>query len=200
MAEWLGARENWTRHPRPLARAALKEAADAGWSFRKLNGHSFGMLRCGDTAEACKVVVYSTSGPADGSETAREIRKGLQSCVHRGQPDASPDDSLAGEEIEARVERLIAAVEALDKRAQELEQGDQALDLDDLPGYEAHVARLTDAENEAQMSLVSLGLPVPPWPPDIGRGELLREATTLADQIREDAARLRTQARLDQVR
>ncbi len=201
MTEWLGPGDSWTKHPRPQARTSLREAALAGWSFRKLTGHSFGMLRCGDGPGCCRVLVYSTSGPADGSETAREIRKALRSCTHHDAEIAGniDGDDHADDEIEARVAALVRAIRALDARDEELAAGEQALDDDDLPNYEAHLDRVTTVENDAVMSIASIGIPVPPWPPAIGRSELFREAGRWIALVQDDSTRQRLEDILGRV-
>lgn len=205
MAEWLGPLEPWPRHPRPLARAALRDAAAAGWHLRKSNGHSFGTLKCPakGTPGACTVVVFSTSGAADGSETAREIRKALRACPHRNDIEHAQQDAeaeLSDEVIEARVRRLLEAVDGLDRRERSEAGLDQAIERDDVGAFEEHSRGLTEADNDAQIALAELGLPLDPWPPSVGRAELLEEAKDFSRRAMSPDVLQRLTAMVEQVR
>lgn len=179
-----------------------------GWSFRKSSGHTFGTLKCCDLGSpgACKVVVNSTSGPADGSETAKEIRRGLRACPHtQGDAEAAdiPEPAKnhdSDEVLTARVERLIVAVRSLDERQTRAAEVDQAIALDDVEAFEEHSHLLTDADNVAQMALVDLGLPVDPWPPSVARNELLRQAEEFARQAADPEVRQHLADLIDQAR
>lgn len=114
--------ERWPPHPRPLARLALAKAKAAGWVFKPSggSGHIFGSLRCRepqglDPAEVCKVPVYSTSGPADGSTTARVIENAIRQCPHASIGRLlRPQDALGPTAARlSMVGHLLVAAEAL---------------------------------------------------------------------------------------
>lgn len=170
----------------------------AGWWFRPSSGHAFGRLRCmppdqdPDNA-ACKIPVWSSSGPADGSETARAIRDAVRKCPHEHPSSvvgAEPEHAarMAGGRLSA-LSRLISAArdlvdEATDRqKAAEtmrgaltaLEQGD----LDTAVALEKESERLEDqaasknARAWAEAASVGIGKP---WPPVRGAEELLEAA------------------------
>ncbi|HEY9564414.1 MAG TPA: hypothetical protein VIR30_11650, partial [Nocardioides sp.] len=115
---YLDPTEPWPGHGRPEARAALKDAAKAGWHFRPSSGHIFGTLKCSaiGQAGACTLPVFSTSGPADGSATAKKIRSMLRKCPHKTGADDEPveEQSLSDAEITQSVVALVTAVDGLD--------------------------------------------------------------------------------------
>lgn len=175
------------RHGRPLARAALSEAAAAGWHLRKSDGHPFGVIRCPAIGQpgACRVLVHSTSGPADGSETAKAIRKALRSCPH--QPGAEPEvdelDSLTDAKIERRVEGLLGAVDGLGRRMRAAAAVEDAIERDDVTAFDEENQRLVAGDNAAQVAWAGLGRPVDPWPPAIGQEELVAEIDRLVAAV-----------------
>lgn len=192
MAEYLGPRDTWPTHSRPEARDALAEAARAGWSFRKSAGHAFGRIACPaqGTPEACMVVIFSTSGPADGSETAKAIRRGLRKCPHHAEPDAAEsaeEEVLSEAAIVRRVEHLLEVVDGLEERARADERRDDALARGDDGDFDEADQRLVDADNTAQVAWDALGRPLTPWPPDVAARELLTDAERFAARIAEGA-------------
>jgi len=119
---YLGPTEAWSRHPRPQARAALEEARDAGWWFEHSErGHAFGRLRCmpperDPDGTACKVMVLSTSGAADGSDTARVIRDAVRKCPHYLTPPVQPPTpEAAARRASGKLAQTAALVEAAER-------------------------------------------------------------------------------------
>ena len=135
---YLAPGDQWPLHSRPLARAALEEARAAGWWFRPSEGHTFGRLRCmppeqDREKDACKVPVYSTSGPRDGSETARAIRDAVRKCGHdRDNQTSEQVDPEAAARLAAGalviVARLIDATRALLRKDRALKEADELLE------------------------------------------------------------------------
>ena len=202
---YLGPDETWPKHSRKLARAALREAADASWHLKKSDGHIFGTIRCPavDQDAACRKPVYSTSGPADGSETAKKIREALRKCPH--QPVDRTDDgdalgSMSDEEIQVRVERLLLAVDGLDRRAAAEAAMDDAAEQDDLPGFEEGDRRMTEGDNTAQAAWAQLHRPLEPWPPSEGRRELLDEAAQHVAAVSDAELKRRLTSKVDGLR
>lgn len=188
MAAYLGPGQRWPKHSRPEARAALREAAAAGWHLRKSDGHIFGTIKCpamGQPGE-CTKSVFSTSGSADGADTARAIRKALRNCPHRdsGEVDVvSEDEGLADPAIERMVRRLIAAADGLQRRSLATVELERAIDRDDVAAFDESSQRVVGADNDAQIALTELGRPVDPWPPEVGRQELLDEVERLISRV-----------------
>jgi hypothetical protein len=138
--------------------------------------------------EACKVPVYSTSGPEDGSETARAIRDALRKCPHdrnsQGSEPLTPESAarLAAGAL-AVTARLIEAAQALLRKDEALNEADDLLDaaLGRLDGGEAidvadavvseleQLARVEDARGLAAAAQAGAG---DPWPPADGAREL----------------------------
>lgn len=86
---WIGPSERWPNHSRPRAREALGRARAAGWWLKKSAGQGkpWGIITCADPStvgktERCSHMVLSTSGSADGSETAETIFDAMRKCVH----------------------------------------------------------------------------------------------------------------------
>lgn len=195
---YLAPGDQWPRHSRPQARAALEEARAAGWWFRPSAGHTFGRLRCTPPDQdpgndACKVPVYSTSGPEDGSETSRAIRDALRKCPHHrgGQvPEALTPDSAARLAAGALTltARLIEAAQALLRKNQALTEADGVVEaalgrLDDKAAIDQaevavseleRLARVEDARGLAAAAGADAG---DPWPPVDGAQELFTLAT-----------------------
>lgn len=203
MARHLGPGEAWPTHSRPEARDALEEAAAAGWHLRPSTGHTFGRLTCPHLGQpgACIVVVYSTAGPADGSETAKVIRRALRRCPH--QPETSaPQHEAAGdrvfndEQIQRRVERLLEVIVGLDRRDAADDRLDDAIARDDVEAFEEHQRQRTVADNSAQTAWAALGRPLGVWPPEERRSELLDDVERWIERVTdpEVAARLRARA------
>lgn len=191
---FLAPRDKWPRHPRPLARAALEEARASGWWFRPSEGHNFGRLRCIPPEQdpghvACAVPIFSTSGPADGSETARAIRDAVRKCGHhrddlaRVLRDPESAARLAAGAL-AVVARLIDAATALLNNERALAEAGDIIDAalermdDDGKIVEAEtaaselerLAAIEDARARASAFQAGGG---DPWPPVEGAQELV---------------------------
>lgn len=192
MAGFLGHRETWPTHSRPLAREALRHAQKAGWLFRPSEGHTFGTLKCSEADGACRVVVYSTSGAADGSTTAKHIKQTMRRCPH-ARPGSTETDSnderseTTSAEMEWQVRRLIEAVDGLDLRALATERALAAIEAGDESALDEHERAERRGDNQALTAFDSLGKPVDPWPPEVAREELLDEAEHLLPRGRIEA-------------
>jgi len=203
---YLGPTEAWSRHPRPQARAALEEARDAGWWFEHSErGHAFGRLRCmpperDPDGTACKVMVLSTSGAADGSDTARVIRDAVRKCPHDLTPPVQPPTpEAAARRASGKLAQTAALVEAAERlvtahnSAEEagalledaLRQLDQGWATDEL---ERRIDELEhEAETEgyrAQAAAIRAGA-ADPWPPKDGARELVNLARDVLDETQE---------------
>lgn len=200
---YLSPNEPWPSHPRPEARAALKEAAAAGWYFRKLSNHAFGMIKCAAMGDpgACSLQVFSTSGPFDGSETAKVIRRKLRACPHQALPDEAevlPDQS--DEDLERCVRALLQAAAGLDARARAAEAIDVAIEHDDVDALDAQEDARVRGDNRAQVAWAQLGRPVEPWPPAVGVEALLAEAENLTSMVTNEKAAARLLDLIEQTR
>ncbi|MCC5952047.1 MAG: hypothetical protein JJU45_08115 [Acidimicrobiia bacterium] len=194
MAEYLGPDEPWPKHSRPEAREALDEASDAGWSFRKSAGHAFGRITCPakGSPDACIVVVFSTSGPADGSETAKAIRRGLRKCRHAPKSelaDAADEERLSDATIIRRVEQLLRVANGLAERNRAMAARDEALDRADEFAFDEADRRIVDADNTAQTAWDDLGRSIEPWPPAVATDELLDDAERFVAQLTDSERR-----------
>lgn len=199
---YLAPRDQWPRHSRPLARAALEQARSQGWWFRPSEGHAFGRLRCRPPEQdpgndACKVPVYSTSGPEDGSETARAILDALRKCPHdQGSQDCEAPTPEAAARIAAGAlaitARLIEAAQALLRKDQVLTEADDLLEdalarLDagaEVDGVDAAVSeleRLASVEDSHGLAAAAQAGAGDPWPPADGARELF---TLAAERLR----------------
>jgi hypothetical protein len=205
MAEYLDPKERWPTHSRPEARAALREAAAAGWHLRKSAGHIFGTIKCPAIGQsgACTMPVYSTSGPADGSETAKAIRKVLRNCPHQtGTPPEEADAvrALTDEEIERQVERLLRAVDGLNRRSQANVGVEDAIDRDDITALDEQHQCLIVGDNDAQIAWAQLGRPLEPWPPAVAIEALLTEVERLIAAVDDPERAERLAALVENVR
>lgn len=143
--------------------------------------------------DACKVPVFSTSGPEDGSETARAIRDALRKCPHdRGDqvPEALTPESAARLPAGALAltARLIEAAQALLRKDQAFNEAEDLLEaalgrLDDGAAVDEaeaviseleRLARVEDARGLAAAAQADAG---DPWPPVDGARELVALAT-----------------------
>ena len=181
-----GPSQRWPLHSRPRAREALQAARSAGWYFRECSGHTFGILKCSEADGACRVQVWSTSGTADGSDTAKAIRQAIRRCPHDAGagPSSNVDqvDRRTDLEIEATVNRLIDAADALQRRLGAEAGMQRAADNDDDEEFDDQEAVFAESDNDAALAFHALGKPVHPWPPQVAIEELLREAASLASQ------------------
>ncbi len=184
-----------------MAAAALEEARANGWWFKPAarSGHAFGRLRCshpGSRPEnACTVAVYSTSGPADGSETARNIREALRKCPHdppsRAQQEPEGLVRVLGGRL-AVAARLLDSAEALvealeqDTEAQRvwetLELGDDSRMVEQETILDQLDRDATRARARGQALAADTGLE-DPWPPGEGAGELLDAVAQILEEI-----------------
>jgi len=72
------------RHPKPPIEAAVKYAESRGWRVELSQGHAWGRLFCPFGARGrCIISVWST--PRVAENHARQIRKRVDACPHRGQ-------------------------------------------------------------------------------------------------------------------
>lgn len=142
--------------------------------------------------DACKVPVYSTSGPEDGSETARAIRDALRKCGHdrdanqQATPDPESASRLAAGAL-ALVARLIDAAGALLAKERALAEAGEVIETalrrmdDDRAIVEAEaaaselerLAAIDDARGLAAAAQAGAG---DPWPPADGARELVELA------------------------
>lgn len=185
VTSFLDSSQEWPSHSRPLAREALRQARKAGWLFRPNEGHTFGTLKCSNTDGACRLAIYSTSGPADGSMTAKSIKQVLRRCSHQRHDEIdahTPEPQSTVTEIEWKVRRLLNAIEGLDQRTRGETAALAAVERDDEPALEESELALRDGDNQALVAFQLMGKPMTPWPPEIGRGELLDEADRLLSQ------------------
>lgn len=185
--DYLPPAERWPRHPRPMAAAAIEEARAAGWWFKPASGHAFGRLRCKQQGEGCVVPVYSTSGPADGSDTARVILSAVRKCPHAGDTTdlGFPDPAVAARGQLAELDRILGAAEALlvaESSELETERLIEGLGSESPDGLD-HDTVFDELQTESAKALArglayvtDTGLE-DPWPPAEGAAELLAIAT-----------------------
>jgi hypothetical protein len=118
-AGWKGPDERWEQHSRPRARAALYDARSQGWCLKKSTGRAkvWGIITCGDPAlpleERCSTNILSTSGSADGSETAEYINGFVGKCTHQRTPTAVADALSDADALLAAAGRCLDAAQAL---------------------------------------------------------------------------------------
>lgn len=178
-APWLGPEDSWPRHGRPLARVAIAEAKRLGWSLRP-GGH-FGRLRC--PARVCAVSLFSSSGPEDGSETARAVYRVLHPCPHGVPPSGEVTDAPAAESDArrrlAQLTRIADAADALATQALEDLRARRLLERALLEDSDAHLddaaeheARASAAEGAARRNAAAAEA-ADPWPPARGAQELV---------------------------
>lgn len=212
---WLGPRDDWPEHPRPLARASLTAARSAGWWLKKGRNHVFGLITCGDPSTVpqdarCRTSIFSTSGSHDGSDTARVIDEYIQKCPH-ARPSVASGGALETAEglvgsAEAAIEMVVALQAAHAHR--ELMEDFLAQSANDLEAAEVLLAQALDEEYAADEMDVRAaqaagraGMSADLGTDDIvGKAEgMLAEANTLIVDDRTRAARL-LRARVDKVR
>jgi hypothetical protein len=184
----------WPRHSRPQAGAALEAARAAGWWFKPSGGHTFGRLRClppehAAGSDACKVPIYSTSGAADGSDTARVIRDALRKCPHDRSPVAAePDPEASGRLASGKLAKIAALIDAAEslvaersarREANEVIDGalrqlaeDQDAAIDHLDEAAAQLGRRAETEHGRAYSAALRAGAGEPWPPAEGAEEL----------------------------
>jgi hypothetical protein len=190
-AAWLGPRDAWPAHSRPLAQRALKRLRVDGWYLKraKAGAKGWGTVTCADPTlygpdMRCTTFVSSTSGPADGSETAKTLEALNQKCPHdRAGPaaatagsGANPDDSDALTEAATLIERAEHAVTAAERlkshgshrhlmedffarAAEDVAEAERLLDIA-LDHEQSATVELEEAEEAARVSgaAVSLGV------------------------------------------
>lgn len=194
---WLSSTEVWPKHKGSLAEAALGEARDAGWLFR--SGGHFGTIKCcEDTGQPghdpCRLSIFGSSGPADGSETAKQIRSSIRKCPHRDRTAPSTTDVetelRSARQSEAHLDRLIAAGIKLTEAEGFSAQAASALKKayrDDSLEHLAEAERLTGWAEERSgeaLSHAAYAGRVHPWPPAEGAAELAQEAMKIVETLR----------------
>lgn len=119
--DWYGPDDKWPEHSKQHFRDALKHAQNAGWSFRKFEGHSFGRVVCDrelPKEDRCEYLIFST---AKASETASlELKSRVDRCPHR--ETGTPASAVATatellDEAEVLIEAAQACMTAADKQA-----------------------------------------------------------------------------------
>jgi len=127
VARQYGPDEPWPEHPKSWFRDALAVARRAGWSLKKLQGHSWGIVRCpaADTSRQHKYLVFS-SGRA-GEDAARELERQVRCCPHGIRADADPL-SIAEEHAQA-AERHVQAAEQLSTSERQRQRASELLDI-----------------------------------------------------------------------
>jgi hypothetical protein len=205
---FLGPTDRWPTHSRPLARAALEEARAAGWYFGpSTRGHSFGRLRCllpedDLDGDACWVAVFSTSGSADGSDTARVIHDAMRKCRHQitttakarfDSPEAAA--SLAwGKAV--RLDQLLEAADGLieqaafENAASEIMETailrlnqDMAADTDELDEQLGELEDRAASEGGRAYAAACRAGTHDPWPPSEGACTLVRLANDVLREV-----------------
>lgn len=80
--------ETWAAHSRPRAQDALQAARGSGWWLKKSGAQAkaWGVITCGNPdlprEQRCSIIVLSTSGSQDGSQTAQAINGAVRKCTH----------------------------------------------------------------------------------------------------------------------
>lgn len=181
--------DQWPRHSRSEAQAALKDAKNAGWFFRPAKGHAFGVLRCSDPSTetaGCRLLVYSTAkGPADGSDTAKVIRQAMRKCPHQVEEPSEPARSAA--QLLRRVDSLLDACGRLRRREEAEASREVAAERGDESGFDSADAEFQLADNDAAIALEMLGYPTEPWSPEKAIGELIADAQRQLDEVLDEA-------------
>ena len=98
------------------------------------------------------------------------------------------------------VERLLSAVEGLDRRSHADSAIHEAIEREDSDAFDEEHQRMTDGDNTAQIAWAQLGRPLVPWPPAVGRTELLIEAERFLAEVGDPDAALRLTNRIDSYR
>lgn len=118
-AGWKSPGERWDQHSRSHARAAINDARKQGWWLKKSTGKAkvWGIITCGDPElareERCSTNILSTSGSADGSETAEYINGIVRKCTHNRTPTAVADVFADAEALLTAAGRCLDAARAL---------------------------------------------------------------------------------------
>jgi hypothetical protein len=198
--------EAWPRHPRPQARAALEEARDAGWWFEhSTKGHAFGRLRCkppdlDPDRDGCTMMVLSTSGSADGSDTARFVRDAIRKCPHDlSAPAQALTPPAAARRGSGRLAQVAALVEAAERlitahsTAEEagvmledaLRELDHGLATDELERRIGELERKAEDEGYRARAAALRAEAADPWPPKEGARELVGLARNILDETQD---------------
>jgi hypothetical protein len=75
------------RHPNKEIEAAVAYAEGQGWTWFKVQGHAWGKLYCPHhDRDGCIVFVWST--PRVPEHHARQIRREVDRCPHKGEGEA----------------------------------------------------------------------------------------------------------------
>lgn len=208
MSDWEPPSRVWPRHSRPQAQLALEEARRASWYLKKSSGRAkvWGVITCQDpdkvTADdRCSTSVMSTSGPEDGSETAKALRGCMRRCTHqRVVPAADAQLAIARSLLDAAdrcldiVDNLIRAdshrdlaMDFLDQCVTNTEEADRLL-------ADAEIAErqqvLATAEAEETALAAGVGWPVDPLRTIAEAEELSSQALSALGDDRSRSARL----------
>lgn len=181
-------------HPRPQAQQALKRARKAGFYLRPSKDHTFGFLGCGckdSSVPECRESVLKTSGPKDGSVTARYIDDLVRKCPHDRNVVAVDDAADALDEIDEilyRLPRFLDACDALLEAAERLAAAEASMDeaiggspnadelMEEAAVLEAaglHAGRLAESHG-VQADTWADG-----WPPGDGAREVCQRASSV---------------------
>ena len=149
---------------------------------------------------ACKVMVLSTSGAADGSDTARVIRDAVRKCPHDLTPPVQPPTpETAARQALGKLaqtaalleaaERLVAAHNSAEEAGALLEDAvrrlDQGRGTDELERRIYELEHKSEAEGyRAQAAAMRAGA-ADPWPPKDGARELVRLAREVLDETQQ---------------
>ncbi|MBO0801596.1 MAG: hypothetical protein J2P25_00760 [Nocardiopsaceae bacterium] len=119
--DWYGPNDEWPEHSKQYFRDALKYAQNAGWWFRKFEGHSFGIVICDQEmpkGDRCEYLVFSTGRGSEAN--ARTLRSRVDRCPHRKGGSPASAVAIATElldEAELLIEAAQACMTAADKQA-----------------------------------------------------------------------------------
>jgi len=205
---YLGPDEQWPKHPRPMPRAALERARQAGWWFEEVSGHGFGRIRCrpphldDGRTDACKVPIWSSSGSDDGSTTARAIDDQVRKCPHQSELPRTPPDPEASARLAsgrlAQASALILAAEALIQEADARKDSETLLNeaisrldrgeaetAEELERRAGELEEVATAEQRRAYTAALRADAYDPWPPADGARELATEAKAALDEAEE---------------
>jgi hypothetical protein len=205
---WLSSSEPWPTHTHPEWRRTFEQARSAGWWFKPLTGHGFGILACSPSdgrADTCAIAVFSTGRGAEN--VARQTRGKIVSCTHAARTDEQASPSLERAEVLlASAERLLRAARAcfasIDRQENALALLDQAQDDLDSAKAEAEfeAAELELSSASARIRLENVDMPADSAPENTAHLALDAaeiRSTTAAGRIANPPEAARAQAILN---